>query len=114
MPRTFCNHIAAAIARIEALFGWLLTTSYDFDTASTGIQGSESLRTKATNGKKATYASALTEAVYVLYRLLEMKMPQKAHHSADDRCQPQAWIKSSPPQGVEHLGFELGPTQLAA
>ena len=64
--------------------------------------------------KRRPMQSALTEAVYVLYQLLEMKMLQKAHHSADDRCQPQAWIKSSPPQGVEHLGFELGPTQLAA
>ena len=38
--------------RIEASLDWLLTTSYDFDTASTGIQETESLRTKATNRRK--------------------------------------------------------------
>ena len=88
MPRTLCNHIAAAITRIKVLLGWLLTTSYDFDTASTGIQETESLRTKAANRRKATYASALTKAVYILYGLLETNppSPQKYFlHSVDGR-----------------------------
>src|SRR5271155_1728732 len=96
MPRAFCNHIAAAIARIEALLGWLLTTSYDFDTASTGIQETESLRTRAANRKKATYASALTKGVYVLYGLLETKTPQKHFlYSADDKVLAAGVDKSS-------------------
>jgi len=92
MPRTFCNHVAAAITRIKVLLGWLFTTSYDFDTASTGIQETESLRTKAA---KATYASALTKGVYVLYGLLETKTPQQHFlHSADDKVSAAGVDKS--------------------
>jgi len=93
MPRTFCNYTAAAIARIEALLGWLLTTSYDFDTASTGIQEPKASERKPQIEKEATYASALTKAVYVLYGLLETNppSPQKYFlHSVDGRCRPQA------------------------
>ena len=52
MPRTPGNAIAATHCRIEASLEWLLTTSYGFDTASTGIQETESLRTKATDRRK--------------------------------------------------------------
>jgi hypothetical protein len=106
-PRTFCNHIAAAIARIEALLGWLLTTSFDFETASTGIQETESLRTKAANRKKATYASSLTKGIYVLYGVFETKTPQKHFIQRMTRCQSQVWIRACLPKGSNGWGLSL-------
>jgi hypothetical protein len=58
--------------------------------------------------QKATYASALTKGVYVLYGLLETKTPQGYfRHSADDRCRPQAWIKACLPKVSNTWGLSL-------
>jgi hypothetical protein len=61
MPRTPCNAIAATHCRIEASLDWLLTTSYGFDTASTGIQETESLRTKAADRRKGGLCERLDQ-----------------------------------------------------
>jgi hypothetical protein len=87
-----------------------LTPSHDFDTASTGIQETESLRMKATNRRRVTYASVLTKGVYVLYKLLEAKTPTAQGTSLiqlDGRRKLQAWIRVRLPMGSNSSRLSL-------